>query len=126
MSKPKGGGYGRPPVETRFTKGLSGNPKGRPKGSKNLSTLLLQALNEKVTISQNGRSKRVTKSEVIAKQLVNKAASLDWAAVRLLLGALQTFGDTSAGTDVTTASFTESDRAILERLRARLTTLKPE
>lgn len=34
----KGGyevGYGRPPAHTRFRKGVSGNPAGRPRGSKN-------------------------------------------------------------------------------------------
>ncbi len=35
-------GYGKPPAETRFVKGKSGNPKGRPKGSKNM----MPALNE--------------------------------------------------------------------------------
>jgi hypothetical protein len=28
-------GYGRPPVATRFRKGCSGNPHGRPKGARN-------------------------------------------------------------------------------------------
>ena len=37
-------GYGKPPAKTRFRPGQSGNPKGRPKGSKNKSKA--PALNE--------------------------------------------------------------------------------
>ena len=33
-------GYGRPPKHTQFKKGQSGNPEGRPKGIKSLSTEL--------------------------------------------------------------------------------------
>jgi hypothetical protein len=35
-------GYGKPPVETRFQKGQSGNPEGRPRGTKKLVTLLAE------------------------------------------------------------------------------------
>jgi hypothetical protein len=37
-------GYGKPPRETRFAKGQSGNPRGRPSGAKNFATLLREAL----------------------------------------------------------------------------------
>jgi hypothetical protein len=47
-------GYGKPPRHTRFKKGQSGNPRGRPKGSKNLTTLLTEALNEPVIVAENG------------------------------------------------------------------------
>src|SRR5215469_15592455 len=49
-------GYGKPPRHTRFKKGQSGNPRGRPCGSKNLKTLLSEALSEPVIITENGRS----------------------------------------------------------------------
>ena len=45
-------GYGKPPRHTRFEPGRSGNPRGRPSRSKNLSTLLSEALSEPVVNQQ--------------------------------------------------------------------------
>jgi hypothetical protein len=77
-------GYGSPPKATQFKKGVSGNPKGRPKGSLNVDTLLIKALREKVVINEHGKRKKVTKLEAALKQLVNKAASGDPRAQRQL------------------------------------------
>jgi hypothetical protein len=82
-------GYGRPPRHTRFGKGRSGNPRGRPRGSTNPAALLQQALNELVFITENGQRRRITKGEAIYKQLVNKGASGDARAIQLLLGAIR-------------------------------------
>jgi hypothetical protein len=62
-------GYGKPPCQTRFKKGHSGNPKGRTAGVKNLSTLLSEALNERVVVTQNGRRRKMTKCKAIVTQL---------------------------------------------------------
>lgn len=78
-------GYRKPPRHSRFRKGRSGNPKGRPRGSKNSATLLKQALGEHVIVTENGRRKTATKLEVIFKQLVNRAAQGDHRATQLLL-----------------------------------------
>jgi hypothetical protein len=65
--KPDAGvGYGSP-NGTRFKKGQSGNPQGRPKGTLNLATVLWRALREKVVIYENGRRKSVTKLEASVK-----------------------------------------------------------
>ncbi len=84
---PEGGrvGYGRPPVTTRFQKGNSGNPKGRPKGSLNLATVFTKTLREKVVINESGRRRTVTKLEAALKQLVNRAAGGDLRALRQLV-----------------------------------------
>ncbi len=78
-------GYGKPPRNARFQKGRSGNPKGRPRGSRNASTLLDEALKERVIVSENGRRKKITKLEAILTQLVNRAAGGDHRATQLLL-----------------------------------------
>jgi hypothetical protein len=78
-------GFCRPPEATRFKKGVSGNPKGRPKHSLNVATAFTKALREKVVINQGGQRKTVTKLEAALKQLVNKAASGDIRALRQLV-----------------------------------------
>ena len=75
---------GKPPQHSRFRKGLSGNPKGRPKVRRNLATVLERTLQEKVVIKENGVRRTVTKLEAAVKQLVNKAASGDLVAIRQL------------------------------------------
>src|SRR3954452_21014644 len=73
-------GYGKPPRHTRFKKGQSGNPRGRPSGSKNLST----ALNELVVVAENGGRQKITKRQAIITQLVNQSAKADWRATKLV------------------------------------------
>jgi len=77
-------GYRSPPEATRFKKGASGNPRGRPKGSLNVSTVLTRTLREKVVVNQNGRRRTVTKLEAALKQLVDQAAAGNLRALRHL------------------------------------------
>jgi phosphoenolpyruvate carboxylase len=78
-------GYRKPPVSTRFRPGVSGNPRGRPKGTLNVTTVLIKTVREKVVINEGGQRKSVTKLEAALKQLVNKAASGELRALRQLL-----------------------------------------
>jgi hypothetical protein len=82
-------GYGRPPMTTRFRPSQSGDPRGRPKGARNLSTIVAAAWSERVAINENGRHRRITKLEAAVKQLVNRAASGEARATQLLLALVQ-------------------------------------
>ena len=119
-------GYRKPPRSTRFKKGQSGNPRGRPSGSKNLSTLLTEALNELVIVTENGRRRKVSKRETIIKQLVNQSANGDWRAVKMLLEILRDIeGQTEPAADEPSA-FTAADEEVIEQLKARLLRKKGE
>jgi len=118
-------GYGKPPCETRFQKGQSGNPRGRPCGAKNLKTRVREALKEPVLVTENGRRRKVTKGEAIITQLVNRAANADLRAVKILLDLLR---DIEAETEpaAETSAFSEADEKVLEQLRARFSVEESE
>jgi hypothetical protein len=75
-----------PPGETRFAKRQSGNPRGRPSGAKNFKTLLGDALNEPVIVTENGGRRKVTKRQAIITQLVTRSATADWRAIKIRVG----------------------------------------
>ena len=74
-------GRGNPPKHTQFRKGTTGNPKGRPKGSKNLSTYLMEAARDQVSATVGGKTRKISKIQATAMQLATKAAGGDQAAI---------------------------------------------
>ena len=78
-------GYGRPPKEHQFPKGKSGNPTGRVKGSQNFDTTLRASLNERVTVTIDGKRSEIPKYQVIVSQLVNQAAGGVFAGMKLAI-----------------------------------------
>ena len=112
-------GYGKPPRHTRFQKGRSGNPTGRPRGRKNMATLLSAALDASIIVVENGRRKKITKREAIVTQLVNKSASADVKATQIVLAMLRELEALADG-DAESGAFTEADKEIIGRIQARL------
>jgi hypothetical protein len=111
-------GYGKPPRYTRFKKGQSGNPRGRPKGSKNLTTLLGEALNEPVIVAENGGRRKITVREAIIKQLVKRSATTDLRAIKILLDMVRDI-EGQIEPALETRTFTEADEKVIKQLRAR-------
>lgn len=66
-------GYGRPPKETQFKPGKSGNPKGRPPGSKNFSTILNNIMSRSLNVVVNGRPQRMSTIEALIEKLLRVA-----------------------------------------------------
>ena len=84
--------YSRPPVETRFRKGSSGNPRGRPKGSKSAKARLELALSAPVTINEGGTPKVIEQRTALFKALVAKAIKGDTRSAALVIKLMDQFG----------------------------------
>jgi hypothetical protein len=119
-------GYGKPPPHTRFKKGQSGNPRGRPAGAKNLKTLLSDALNEMVVVTENGGRRKVTKRRAIITQLVNRSATADFRAIKILLDIVRDIERQSELTTPEISNFSEADEKVLEQIKARFSIGEPE
>jgi hypothetical protein len=112
-------GYKKPPAETRFTRGQSGNPKGRPKGAKNLATLLVKVGRERVRVTINGRTRTITKLEAILLQLTNKAISGEDRAAKEILHLLSLYEE-SDKTGLPQADGDEKDEATWANIVKRI------
>ncbi|MEP0191784.1 MAG: DUF5681 domain-containing protein [Erythrobacter sp.] len=88
MSDPEPIGYKQPPTGTRFRKGKSGNPRGRPKNRKR-EIPYDTVLGQMVTIREDGRKRRVTAAEAFLLQLTQKGLAGDSAASRASLEAIE-------------------------------------
>ena len=113
-------GYGKPPRHTRFQPGRSGNPGGRPKGTKNLKTDLLEELGEKVPVREGEQSQRVSKQRAVVKALVNRTLTGDGRAASLLMSLMMRLLDTGEGSPEVTEPLHDFKREILRDFEERV------
>ena len=118
-------GYRKPPRQSRFSKGRSGNPCGRPRGAKNLKTLLLEVLSEQIIATTNGRRRKITKRAAIVTQLVNRAATGDLPAIKTLLAMVLNIEGNTEPASPETSPFSAADEKVIEQLKTRLRGKKP-
>jgi len=88
----RGVGFRRPPVHSRFKKGQSGNPKGRPRGSENMVLLLRKILNKKVTVREGNKILKLTQFEAMMGNLSVKAMKGEPKAIKLVLELIVRYG----------------------------------
>ena len=115
-------GYGKPPQHTRFQPGLSGNPRGRPKGTKNLKTDLIEELGEKILVREGERARQVSKQRAVVKMLVTRTLKGDARAANSLLSMMMRLLDTGEGAEPEESEdLRPGDLEILEEFKKRWT-----
>ncbi|WP_300395759.1 DUF5681 domain-containing protein [Henriciella sp.] len=117
-------GYGKPPEDTRFEPGKSGNPKGRPKGSRNFATDLKEVLGMRVEITSAGHKTSISTQKAALMRLRERALKGDHRALEKLL----TLAVAHAPAEDIQAEKPElgaEDRAILDRALRRQTDAPP-
>src|SRR5438067_8179820 len=113
-------GYKKPPQHTRFKPGQSGNRRGRSAGSKNLATIVREALDAKVVVGEGTGRRKITKREAIITQLVNRSAKADLRATQILLGLIRDIERRSEANPSQPDAFCAEDEQVLKLLKARL------
>lgn len=112
-------GYGKPPKASQFKPGQSGNPKGRPKGTLNLKSDLIDELQERVVIREGASSTQVSKQKAMIKRLITKSINGDTRSLSIALNLMLRLLEPGSEGDPT-EPLDEQEREILETLKARL------
>jgi hypothetical protein len=106
-------GYRRPPQGSRFKPGRSGNPKGRPKGARNLKADLTALMKRRVAIREDGELRQVSRQEAMLLSLFEKAVRGDVKASGQLIAMLMKM-EAHETAPSEPAVVTDNDRAIVD------------
>lgn len=109
-----------PSAQTRFKKGQSGNPRGRPKRTRNLRNDLAKISNREIVTTVNGKSRRLSQQEAVLLTLFSKAIAGDARAsttLTNLLLRLSACGEPS--TPANPQPLSENDKQIVENFLKR-------
>jgi len=110
-------GYGSPPEHSRFQKGRSGNPSGRPRKVPSLAQDLAAELAETVQITESGRPRKISKQRALLKAVMAHGIKGNAAAAKLLLNyCVQLI---KSEPDQVADALTPADQQILEDYLAR-------
>src|SRR5215469_10719620 len=112
-------GYGKPPRGRPFQKDQSGNPRGPRR--KDMSSLLIAALNEPAYATIDGKRRKITKRQAIITQMVNESASANLRATKMLFDMMKEVEQkVGAAAPPEPAKLSAPDREVVELFIARL------
>jgi hypothetical protein len=116
-------GYKQPPKDHQFQPGQSGNPNGRPKGTRNFKTDLRDELGETITFREGGRDIAISKQRALIKRLVASAIGGDARAINTLMSfCARAFG----GEDEDDQQQSPEDREIVKAFAGRPAKRRPQ
>jgi hypothetical protein len=108
-----------PRVSGRFVKGQVYNPKGRPKKPRTVDDEILKAAREGVTVTENGKRKRISKTAANAKRLANSGVTGTSREAKAALEMAQKAEERAAANAPSAETLSAVDEAILERFLER-------
>jgi hypothetical protein len=109
-------GYRRPPRQHQFRPGESGNPRGRPRGAKNESTILREILSRKIKTRSGERVRTISVLEGIVLRIADDSLKGNIKSAAFLL---DRFGAMVSG-ELQRPDLSDDDREILETYARRL------
>jgi hypothetical protein len=119
-------GRGKPPKHTQYKKGQTGNKRGRPKGSKNVATLLMDAAHSPVTATIGGKKRTISTLHATTMQLATKAAGGDSKSIVKFLDRVDKIESRAADTKPTQYPLSEPDLEVLRAIYERMKLCEPE
>jgi hypothetical protein len=112
-------GYGRPPAETRFKQGVSGNPKGRRKKTSSFSDVTEQVLNEHVEMRVGDRVLRMSNRQALVRSAIRQALAGKPRLLTVLPAIMRYESETLQGRGDANLHLATEDEAILADFLAR-------
>ena len=82
--------------------------------------MLAAALNEKVTVTENGKRRQITKREAVIAQLVNKSAAAELRATKMLIDMLRDVEKKAEPAVAAKSPFSPTDKEVVQGLITRL------
>jgi len=102
-------GYRKPPAHTRFKPGTSGNPSGKRRGTRNLSTDVKRALETRVKLKRDGKTHQVSTQEALLLRLREKALKGDARSLDRLLGFARIFNNDASANPQVPSTFEDEE-----------------